>query len=293
MKTNFWISPLFVVLWSTGFVGAKYGLPYAEPLTYLSWRFGIVLAILLAWMGFWRLRRKPVALVPRAQWVTIAWIGALNHGGYLGAVFIAISWGLEAGVSALIAAGLGPIFTAFFSRWRFGERLTASQWWGMALGLLGVALVVWRKLQAGVGDVEGAALCVFGALCFALGAIEQRRLGVVPMASGNAIQYLSAIIVVFSGALLLETGEIDWSIQFSFALAWQVLVLSIGAVSLYYLLLRHGAASEASSLLFLAPASAAIIAWPVFGEVLRWLEILGFAVAALGVALVMKKIGTV
>lgn len=291
-------APLFVLLWSTGFIGARLGLPYAEPLTFLTVRFLIVSAVLLlalAAASLWRARAAPSpgagaggAGLDRLAWGRLALIGALNHGGYLGGTFVAISWGLEAGLAALIAS-LTPIFTAVIARFRFGETLSRAQRIGMALGFLGVALVVWRKLGAGLGDVSGVAMSVLGALAFAIGAVEQRGLGRIPLAAGNAVQYLSAAALCGIGALLLEDRAIIWSPSFIFALVWLVGALSIGAITLYYLLLQRRAAAEAASLFFLAPGCTALMAYVLFGELFGPIEILGLATASLGVALVTRS----
>lgn len=282
-------APLFVLLWSTGFIGAKYGLPYAEPLTFLSLRFALVVGVL--WLGALLLsaERAPAALWPR-----IALVGALMHGGYLGGVFCAIHLGLSAGMAALITS-LSPIVAAAIGRWRFGERLTTKQVIGMALGVGGVALAVGRRTEASWADAPAIALCLFAAAAMAAGAVEQRALkesatGTPPPLAGNLIQYLAALVVCGLLALVIEERAVEWSVDFALALVWLALVLSIGAISLFYYLLRRGAAAEATSLVFLTPPSTAIIAWAMFGETLGVGAVAGFAVAALGVALTTKAL---
>ncbi|MEM8792705.1 MAG: DMT family transporter [Pseudomonadota bacterium] len=277
------VAPVFVVLWSTGFIGAKLGLPYAEPITFLALRMWIVAAVLLAWL-----------LIARRRWLTLrqacdaALIGILVHAIYLGGTFVAISWGTEAGVSALIA-GLQPITTAWLARQVLGERLSGIQKIGMLLGLAGVGLVVWRKVGGGVGDWWGVASCVIGLVAITFGALLQKMRGSeTPVIAGNMIQFAAAATVCSIAALFLETREIVWTGEFVFALGWLVVVLSLGAVSLYYILIRRGRASNVASLFFLIPASTAIIAYFLFHEILGPVEIAGMAVALLGVLMVNR-----
>jgi len=275
---------LFVCLWSTGFLGAKLGLPHAEPLTFLALRFAIVGAVLALW-----------TLAARAAWPTgreAAWqalIGVLVHGLYLGGVFVAISWGVEAGTSALIV-GLQPVATAALAVWILGDRLAVVQWLGMALGVAGTALVVARKLADGLGDPAGVAACTIGLLAIALGAILQKRqAGQVPMRAGNAIQFAAAAAFCGLGALVWETGAVRWTAEFVFALAWLVGVLSLGAITLLYVLIKRGAAAEVASLFFLVPPCTALFAWGLFGETMGPLEVFGMALAMVGVLLVNRR----
>ncbi|MEM0923238.1 MAG: DMT family transporter [Pseudomonadota bacterium] len=277
------IAPLFVVMWSTGFIGAKLGLPYAEPMSFLSLRFALTAAALALWVQ--------IARAPWPSWRQAgdaALIGVLVHGVYLGGVFQAIAWGTEAGVSALIV-GLQPIVTAAIAVRLLGERLSGVQRIGMLLGLLGVALVVARKLEAGIGDMAGVALCVLSLVAISTASILQKtRAAKTPMRSGNLIQFASAMLATAALALVIETGEIQWTGPFLFALFWLVIVLSLGAIMLYYLLIERGAASNVASLFFLVPPSTAVIAWFLFDERLGPVEIAGMAVAALGVMMVNR-----
>lgn len=275
------VAPLFVVLWSTGFIGAKLGLPYAEPVTFLALRMWIVAAVLFAWL-----------IVAQRRWLTwqqaldAAIIGVLVHAIYLGGTFVAISWGTEAGVSALIA-GLQPITTAILAQRVLGERLSGIQKIGMLLGLAGVGLVVLRKVGGGVGDWWGVASCSVGLLAISSGALMQKiRAADTPVIAGNMVQFAAAGLVCTIAAFLFETGRIEWTGEFVFALTWLVVILSIGAVSLYYFLIRRGGAANVASLFFLIPASTAIIAYFLFGEVLGVVEIAGMLIALLGVLMV-------
>ena len=276
-------APLFVVLWSTGFIGAKLGLPHAEPLTFLALRFALVAPLLALWV--W-LSRAPW---PNArQTGEAAVIGILLHAVYLGGVFWAIDIGLEAGLAALIV-GLQPVVTALFARTVLGERLRPVQWLGMALGFVGVALVVTRKLGAGVGDWRGVALCLGSLLAISLASTLQKRwAGAHPMRGSTMVQFVAAFLFTLPFALVLETNRIEWAGEFVFALGWLVLVLSVGAIMLLFYLIRRGVASKVASLFFLVPASTALIAWAMFGETLGPLALTGVAITALGVLMVNR-----
>lgn len=276
---------LFVMLWSTGFIGAKLGLPYAEPLTFLTLRMGMV-ALLLGAIG----------LSVRAPWpgdrrklghIVIA--GLLVHGGYLGGVFSAIRYGLAAGLVALIV-GLQPILTALAGGFWFGEQVSSRQWVGLGLGLVGVTLVVADKIDLAGISAAGLGCSVFALFSITAGTLYQKRHGgSMDFRTGGGIQYAATGAVLGLLASVSETMEVVWSGAFVFALAWLCLVLSVGAVSLLYLLIRRGEAAEVSSLFYLTPPVTALMAWALFGESLTPLMLFGMALAALGVALVTRK----
>lgn len=277
---------LFVLLWSTGFIGAKLGMPYASPLFFLAVRFAMTAALLFGWVILrgetwprgWRL------------YADLALVGTLLHTIYLGGVFVAISWGLEAGTSALIVS-LQPVLVAALAGVFLGERVAKLQWLGLVLGVAGVALVVWRKAGFSAQVLDAALLCLLS-LCAITGAIlyQKRRLGGMPPIAGNAMQFTFAAISCSVAVLLFEPdAHIEWSLSFVVALGWLVLALSIGAVGLFLLMVRRGAASKVSSLFFLVPPCTAVIAWAFFGEVLGWVELVGMAIAGLGVALVNRR----
>ena len=277
------VAPVFVVLWSTGFIGAKYGLPYAEPLTFLSIRFGAVVALMLAWV-----------LASRATWPSAAetrallLVGALLHGVYLGGVFTAIWLGLEAGVAALIVC-MQPILSAVLARSMLGERMTRMQWAGLCVGLAGAVLVVSRKLGGGVGDWGGLGLCIVGLFGISVATIYQKKhCANAPMRAGAVVQYLGALCVVVPLALVFETREVAWTGEFLFALGWLVIVLSLGAVGLLMSLIQRGEASKVASLFFLVPPCTALMAWALFGETLGVLAAIGVLLTAAGVAMVMR-----
>lgn len=280
-----WVFPgLFVVLWSTGFIGAKYGLPYAEPATFLVIRFLGVLAVLLP--VCWLVRAPWPAT--RAEFAHMAVAGALIQGGYLGGVFLSLSKGMPAGVSSLITA-LQPILAAVLSAWLLGERTNRRQWLGLALGIAGVALVVREKwVLEGVG-VVATALSVLALLSISFGAIWQKRYCArVDLRTGAAIQFVAALLLLAPYSLFFETREVIWGPDLLLAIVWLVFALSLGAVFLLFWLIRHGAATKVASLMYLVPPCTALVAWPLFGETYTVFSAAGMALAMLGVWLVSK-----
>lgn len=273
---------LFVLLWSTGFIGARLGLPHAEALTFLSIRFMLTIAFLgVAAM----VARAPWPRRP-ADWLHLAVAGLLMHGTYLGGVFVAIGLGLEAGLCALIVS-VQPLLVAASARFILGERVGWRTWAGLVLGLSGVTLILARKLGLDADDLLGVLAALAALLGITVGTIYQKRYCTGhDLRTGNIVQYLAALLACGAGALLFESNEVRWTAEFVFALLWLVIVLSLGAVTLLYLLLRRGAASQVASLFFLVPPSTALLAWPLFGERLGPVELAGMAVTAAGVALV-------
>lgn len=278
---------VFVVLWATGFIGALYGLPYAEPATFLALRTGIVAIIL----GL-------VALVMHAPWprsrsefLHLAIAGLLLQGAYLGGVFASLSHGVEAGVSALIV-GLQPLLTAAVAGPFLGERVTRRQWLGLVLGLAGVGLVVANKIGTGTGTPLGYGLAVFALFGITVGTLYQKRFcAQIDLRSGNALQFALCAVVFAGFAAGFETMHIEWTAHFVFALAWLCLVLSLGAISLLYILIRRGAAARVASLFYLVPPCTAVMAYWLFGEVLGTLALAGMALVAIAVALVNMGMG--
>ena len=276
---------VFVVLWSTGFIGAKFGLPYAEPATFLLVRFLAVIAVLVV-----------VALVVGAPWPG-SWIqtahigiaGVLIHGVYLGGVFTAIDHGVPAGIAALIV-GMQPLFTAVAAGPYLGERVSPRQWLGLGIGLAGVALVVSDKLGFSPDHLIGIAFAVAALLGITVGTLYQKRHGGgMDLRTGSAIQFIAAALMMLPLALAFETMHIAWTGEFVFALSWLVFVLSLGAISLLYLLIRRGAAAKVASLFYLVPPVTAVFAYFLFGEFLGPAAILGMVLAVAGVALVIKS----
>ncbi len=283
---------VFVLLWSTGFVGAKYGLPYAEPFTFLALRLALAGALLAG-----------LAVVLRAAWPAdraqsgqAGVAGLLLHAGYLGGVFFAIDHGLPASVAAVVVS-LQPVLTAALASRLLGERLVAVQWLGLVLGVGGVVLVLAPGLARAAGE-EGAlpAIGVVSALvallCGTAGTLWQKRHGDdIPLLSGTAVQYAASAVALVAVAAASESMTIEWTADFVLALVWLVLPLSLGAVLLLLFLLRRGSASGVSSLLYLVPPATAVEAYFLFGEELPLLSLLGVVVTTVGVALVLRPPG--
>lgn len=275
---------LFVLLWSTGFIGAKLGLPYAEPMTFLVLRFAIVTVLLC---GFAALTRAPwPASFAEAAHIGVA--GLLLHATYLGGVFASIFHGVPAGVSALIV-GIQPLLVAAASGPVLGEKVSPRQWLGLLLGLGGVVLVVWTKLGHGSGTLFGYALSGLALLGITAGTLYQKRFCPrLDLRSGSAIQYAVCAAALAPFALAFEARQILWHGEFIFALGWLCIVLSLGAISLLFLLIRRGAAAQVSSLFFLVPPCTALVAYFLFDEQLGPLALAGMALTMAGVALVRR-----
>lgn len=272
---------LFVVLWSTGFIAAKFGLPHAPPLTFLLYRFALVAAL----MGIVCVLTRARWPAQRADYVNVAIVAWLVHGVYLGGVFVAMSRGMSAGTAAMLV-GLQPILTVFLARAWLGERVVARQWIGLALGLAGVWLVVRGKIRF---DADAIALAAIAAALagISVGTLWQKRhASHVDLRTGAVIQFAACTIVYLPLVLLFESpAEVQWTRPFAFAIGWSVLVLSVGAISLLYWLLRHGAASGVARLFYLVPPVTALMAWVLFDERLDALALAGMAVIAVAVAL--------
>ena len=279
------ISALFVFLWSTGFVGVRLGLPYCEPLTFLVLRFACVVAIIL-----------PVCWLARAPWPAsraeaahVAVAGILIQAGYLGGVFTAMHHGMPAGVAALVV-GLQPILTALLGARLLGERTNALQWFGLVLGFLGVVTVVWDKMSIGRFDLTSLSLAALALLCITLGTIYQKRYCAhVDLRTNSALQFTTALVVVAPLAWFFESMQVSWTGEFVFALVWQVVVLSLGAVFLLFILIRRGAATSVASLMYLVPPTTAILAGLMFGETYTVLAAMGMALGVIGVWLVTRS----
>ncbi|MFG6667167.1 DMT family transporter [Halomonas sp. HNIBRBA4712] len=283
---------VFVLLWSTGFIGAKFGLPYAEPFTFLFIRFALTLSLLV-----------PLALLlkapwPRspALWAHIGVSGCLVHGAYLGGVFYGIHLGMPSGLAALLV-GLQPLLTALLAGPFLGERVTARQWLGLALGLAGILLVLGSKLDPGrllfQGFGLGSLACVVAALLgISLGTLYQKRFCTrMALLSGTVIQYLAAGALLGGAALWLESRQVAWTPTFLLTLGWLVLVLSIAAILLLMALIKQGEASKVASLFYLVPPVTALQAWWLFDERLPLLGLVGMGVAIAGVMLVIRQTG--
>lgn len=279
------IPGVFVLLWSTGFIGARLGLPHAEPFVFLFHRFAI-LAVLLSVVGLlWR------APWPQswAQVGHLAIIGVFIHLAFQGGVFMSIAGGGSAAVTALIVS-MQPLLTAVAAGPYLGEKVGARQWLGLLLGVFGVALVVVDDIALDAGDGSSLWYSLIGLVGITFGTLYQKRHGgTMDLRTGSAIQFFAAGIVAFGLTLAFEDGRIEWTGEFIFAMAWLVLVLSIGAMSLLYLLIRQGAASKVASLFYLVPPVVAVEAYFLFGETLTPWDGAGMVVVAGAVALVLHK----
>ena len=276
---------LFVILWSSGFIGARMGVQYAEPFTVLLLRFSVVLSIML-----------PLSLLLRVNWPQskgeaghIAIAGILMQGGYLSGCFSAVYHGMPAGMIALIT-GLQPILTAFAAAPLLGERVSRMQWLGLALGFGGVAMVVWPKIGLQGLDTVSVAWALEALCAISAGTLFLKRYcPSFDLRAGSVIQFVAAFAVLLPLALLTETMHIEWNARFVFAIGWLALVLSIGAVSLLFVLIKHGEATRVSSLFYLTPLATAAMAWFAFEEHLDWLALTGMLIGVTGVALVLRK----
>ena len=275
---------VFVLVWSTGFIVAKYAVPHAPPLTFLLYRFVGAVALLLPiiWVTGARWPRSVV------QWVHVAVAGVLLQAIYLGGVWYAIAHGMPAGVSALLV-GAQPLLTAFLAR-SVGERPSTQQWIGLMLGFGGIVLVLSDRLTLqGVGGLP-TAINLVALIGITVGTLYQKRFGgAVDLRTGSAIQFAASFVVLAPFALLTEDGRVDFTLQFWLALGWSVFGLSLVAISLLLAMIRHGRATEVASLMYLTPPMTALIAWLVFAERLGLLAWVGVLVTMLGVALVLKK----
>lgn len=269
---------LFVLLWSSGFIGSKLGVPFAEPFTFMTLRFVLVLAILV-----------PIALLTRAPWpkskaqmAHVAFAGLLIHALYLSGCVWSLRLGLPAGIVSLIVS-MQPIFTAAFAGVALGERVLPRQWSGLVLGLLGTALVVAHKTGSGLtfAMTLPALLSLIG---ITAGTLWQKRFcPAFDLRTSTVVQYAASLAVTGSLALATETLQVQWTGQFVFALLWGALVLSIGAITLLNYLIRSGTAVNVAGLFYTVPGVTAIMAWAIFGETLTGLSLVGMAVAVLGV----------
>lgn len=273
---------VFVVLWSSGFIGTKYALSGAEPLTFLTIRM-VYVSVLLA----------VIVAVIRPAWPRGAEIGhsivagLLVHGFYLAGVSIGIYHSVPAGLSALIP-GLQPILTSTLANRWLGERVTLLQWAGLVLGLSGVLLVLHTRSMT--GDIGWGWFATGVALVsITIGTLYQKRYcSKIDWRTGNLVQFTACGVMYAIGALLFETREVIWSKEFILGVSWLVIALSIGSISVLYWLIRRAAATQVASLFYLVPATTALMAYVLFDERLDWLGIVGMAVCAAGVFLVNK-----
>jgi len=280
---------VFVVIWSTGFIVARYAMPYAPPLKFLSLRYVLSVAVFLAWA----LASRAVWPRSRVQFGHLAVAGILMHAGYLGGVWAAVKAGMGAGLSSLLV-GLQPVLTAvWISAW--GGEVRARQWAGLGLGLLGLVLVVWQKLGHGEVSAVNFTYAAIALFSITAGTLYQKRF-VQPcdVRTANLVQ-LAAAFAVSLPLALLEGEGMRWVLadgalntQLVGAIAWSVLGMTLGGSSLLYLLIQRGAATTVTSLMYLVPPTTALMAWVLFGEPITVLIVAGMALTAVGVSLVVR-----
>ena len=282
---------IFVLIWSTGFIVAKFGLPYAPPLTFLSIRYLLSIVCFLLWIALARAKWPREA----RQYFHLGATGILMHAGYLGGVWVAVKGGMGSGLAALIV-GLQPVLTALWVSWMASatggsaaQKVTARQWMGLALGLCGLALVVSRKFGAGHEVTALTLTAAFTALLSITAGTLYQKTFVKPtdVRTANALQLAAALVVTLPLALL-ESEPITWNISFVGSMAWAVLALTLGGSSLFYLLIQRGAATAVTSLMYLVPPTTALMAWLLFDEVITTTTVLGTALTAIGVSLVVR-----
>jgi drug/metabolite transporter (DMT)-like permease len=283
-----WMPAVFVLIWSTGFIVARYGMPHSPPFTFLEMRF----AFSLLCFGLWIWASKAAWPQDPRQWLHLAVTGSLMHTGYLGGVWAAVKMGMGAGLSALIV-GLQPVLTGLWLSSQ-GGKVRPIQWLGLILGFIGLCLVLLQKIQT-TSEVSVWAMC---SACVALlsitaGTLYQKRHVVsCDVRTANFIQ-LSAAALMALPWMLAEQESVQWVPEFWGAMAWSVLGLTLGGSSLLYLLIQRGAAASVTSLMYLVPPCTTIIAWLLFDELITSVTLLGIALAAIGVGLVTRQPPTV
>jgi drug/metabolite transporter (DMT)-like permease len=283
---------VFVLIWSTGFVVARFGMPHAPPFSFLAMRFALSLTCFLVWIALAGVEWPRTA----SQWTHLAVVGMLLHAGYLGGVWAAVKSGIGAGTVALIV-GLQPVLTALWITWSGagpdtaseGARVTARQWLGLGLGLGGLALVVWHKLGGGEVTPANLAFAVVGLLAITAGTLYPKRfVAACDVRTASTIQLFAALAVTLPLAML-ETEPVVWHPHLIGAMAWSVLVLTLGGSSLLYLLIQRGAATRVTSLMYLVPPCTAVLAWALFGEAFTWSIVMGLLMTVSGVAMVVRS----
>jgi drug/metabolite transporter (DMT)-like permease len=274
---------VFVLIWSTGFIVARYGMPYAPPLKFLAVRYALSVACFVVWV-----RAARVAWpLDRAQWAHLAVTGVLMQAGYLGGVWAAVRVGMGSGLIALLV-GIQPVLSAVWLSMR-GGAISHRQWAGLVLGFAGLVLVVSRKFGQG-GEVTALSmgLALLALFSITAGTLYQKRF-VAPcdVRAAGAVQLAAALLVTLPFAAL-ESDGIQWNLASGGAMAWSVLALSLGGSSLLYMLIQRGTATAVTSLLYLVPPCTAVMAWLLFAEPITVLTLVGIAMTAVGVSLVVR-----
>lgn len=295
-KDNAWLRAMpwvFVLIWSTGFIVARYGMPHAPPMKFLAVRYALSILCFLPWIWFsgvkWPSNRK--------QWLHLSVTGVLMHAGYLGGVWAAVKAGMGSGLSALIV-GIQPVLTAIWLSGT-GSKVSRRQWLGLLLGFAGLVLVVSRKFGAGgPGDQANwlnLSFAVMALFAITIGTLYQKRyVAACDVRTANAVQLLAALLVTLPLALLefeamrWTHGDAGVNWELTGAMAWSVLGLTLGGSSLLYMLIQRGAAASVTSLMYLVPPCTALIAWVLFDEPVTLVTVAGIALTAFGVSLVVR-----
>ena len=274
---------IFVVLWSTGFIGAKYGLPYAEPFTMLMWRMAIVVPLFICFVII--LKRPPISFKDAAIQCLV---GLLIHGFYLGGVFAAIYVGIPAGLSSLYVS-LNPLLIAIFSGLFLHVVISKREWFGLILGFLGVAIVLYGASKwEGVITASGIAWLTVSLISICSGTLIQKKYGQnVGLVRGSMYQYAASLLLYFALSFTLETGKVEWNLTFIATLAWLVIALSIVSVLLLMYMIKNGEATRVASYFYLVPPITVLQGWLLFDEQLSWLTLLGGSLVVL--ALIMNR----
>ena len=274
---------LFVLIWSTGFIVARYGMPYSPPMKFLLVRYALSIACFLPWIFLAKVKWPN----NRAQWMHLAITGVLMHAGYLGGVWAAVKAGMGSGLSSLIV-GLQPVLTAFWLSSQGGQ-IARRQWLGLVLGFIGLVMVVSRKFgQGGEADWLNMAFAIGALFSITVGTLYQKRfVSPCDVRTANVVQLVAAALVTLPLALL-EAEQMQWNSGLAGAMAWSVLALTLGGSSLLYLLIQRGAATSVTSLMFLVPPTTALLAWLLFSEPITVVTIAGTLLTALGVSLVVR-----
>ncbi len=274
---------VFVLIWSTGFIVARYGMPYAPPFKFLAVRYALSLTCFVLWV----LAARVAWPRERMQWVHLSVTGVLMQAAYLGGVWAAVRAGMGSGLVALLV-GIQPVLTAVWMSMH-GGAVSRRQWAGLVLGFAGLVLVVLRKVAQG-GEVSPLTmgLALLALLSITAGTLYQKRfLAPCDVRSASAVQVAAALVVTLPFAAL-EPESIQWNLASSGAMAWSVLVLSLGGSSLLYILIQRGTATAVTSLLYLVPPCTAVMAWLLFAEPITTLTLVGIAMTAVGVSLVVR-----
>ena len=276
---------LFVLIWSTGFIVARYGMPYSPPMKFLLARYVLSIACFLPWIFLAKVKWP----THRAQWLHLAVTGVFMHAGYLGGVWAAVKAGMGSGLSSLIV-GLQPVLTAFWLT-SLGGQISRRQWLGLVTGFIGLVMVVSRKFgQGGEADWVNMAFAVGALFSITIGTLYQKKfVSPCDVRTANTVQLMAAALVTLPLAML-ESESMNWNSGLAGAMAWSVLALTLGGSSLLYLLIQRGAAASVTSLMYLVPPSTALLAWLLFSEPITIITIFGTLLTALGVSLVVRPV---